>query len=316
MSVDGLASFARLAHLTAPLFLLVFVGYALSRWGRWPKVASDALTRFVFVVAIPAFLFRLMSDFSRLPPVDARLLIAYFGGCAALYVLARVIGARAFRMDGAQQSIFAVGTIFSNNVLLGIPLAKITLGDESLPAVSLVLVFNSFVLWTLVTVSIEWARKRDFSLRGILGTARGVLTNPVVASILLGTVFGFSGMVLPGMVDHTLLLVSQAAVPMSLIVLGMGLAEYGIRADWRASVALTALKLAVLPLVVYGIARALALPLRETQAVVMMASLPVGANVYLMARQFGALEGPVASSLVLSTLLAAATTPLILALIH
>jgi hypothetical protein len=35
-----------------------------------------------------------------------------------------------------------------------------------------------------------------------------------------------------------------------------------------------------------------------------------------MARQFGALEGPVASSLVLSTLLAAATTPLILALVH
>lgn len=316
MSVDALASFARLASLTAPLFLLVFVGYALSRWARWPKVASDALTRFVFVVAIPAFLFRLMSDFSRLPPVDARLLIAYFGGCALLYVLSRVVAARAFRMDGAQQSIFAVGTIFSNNVLLGIPLAKITLGDASLPTVSLVLVFNSFVLWTLVTVSIEWARNRDFSPRGIARTARDVLTNPVVAGILLGTVFGFTGLALPAMVDETLQLVSQAAVPMSLIVLGMGLAEYGIRHEWRASVALTALKLAALPLLVFALARALALPLLETQAVVMMASLPVGANVYLMARQFGALEGPVASSLVLSTLLAALSTPLILALVH
>jgi predicted permease len=316
MSVDALGSFAHLASLTAPLFVLVFVGYALSRWGRWPKVASDALTRFVFVVAIPAFLFRLMSDFSRLPPVDARLLVAYFGGCALLYVLARVVAARAFRMDGAQQSIFAVGTIFSNNVLLGIPLAKITLGDASLPAVSLVLIFNSFVLWTLVTVSIEWARNRDFSPRGIARTARDVVTNPVVAGILLGTAFGFTGLVLPAMVDEPLKLVSQAAVPMSLIVLGMGLAEYGIRAEWRASVALTALKLAALPLLVYAVARALALPLRETQAVVMMASLPVGANVYLMARQFGSLEGPVASSLVLSTLLAAATTPLILALVH
>jgi len=316
MNLDALASFAHLANLTAPLFLLVFVGYALSRWGRWPKVASDALTRFVFVVAIPAFLFRLMSDFSRLPPVDARLLFAYFGGCALLYVLARVVAARAFRMDGAQQSIFAVGTIFSNNVLLGIPLAKITLGDASLPAVSLVLVFNSFVLWTLVTVSIEWARNRDFSPRGIARTARDVVTNPVVAGILLGTLFGFTGLALPGMIDETLELISQAAVPLSLIVLGMGLAEYGIRDEWRASVALTVLKLAALPLLVYAVARAIALPLRETQAVVMMAALPVGANVYLMARQFGTLEGPVASSLVLSTLLAAATTPLILTLVH
>jgi len=46
-----------------------------------------------------------------------------------------------------------------------------------------------------------------------------------------------------------------------------------------------------------------------------MASLPVGANVYLMAREFNAMEGPVASSLVLTTALAAVTTPLLLALL-
>ena len=63
--------------------------------------ASDALTRFVFSVAIPAFLFRLMSDFSRLPPVDARLLIAYFGGCLVVFALGRVIAATLFRLDGA-----------------------------------------------------------------------------------------------------------------------------------------------------------------------------------------------------------------------
>ncbi len=164
-------SFLALATLTAPLFLLVLVGYALSRWGRWPKAGSDALTRFVFAVAIPALLFRLMSDFSRLPPVDARLLLAYFGGCVVTFVVARVVAAKAFGMDGASQSIFGVGTIFSNTVLLGIPLAKVTLGDAALPSVSLVIVFNSLLLWTLVTVSVEWARNRDLSARGLGRTA-------------------------------------------------------------------------------------------------------------------------------------------------
>jgi predicted permease len=46
-----------------------------------------------------------------------------------------------------------------------------------------------------------------------------------------------------------------------------------------------------------------------------MASLPVGANVYLMAKEFKAMEGPVAGSLVLTTALAAVTTPLLLALL-
>jgi len=292
--------------------VLVFVGYALSRWGGWPTTVSDALTRFTFAVAIPAFLFRLMMDFRSLPPVDARLLIAYFGGSLVLFIVSRVVAARAFAMDGVSQTIFAMGTIFSNNVLLGIPLAKIILGDASMPSVSLVVVFNSLVLWTLVTVSVEWARKGDVSLRGLARTARNVALNPVVGSILLGIGFSFTGLAMPRVVTDTLGLMSTAAVPMSLIVLGMGLAEYGVGQGIAPSIALSLLKLVAAPLAVYGIARALALPPIETQAVVMLSSLPVGANVYIMARQFDALQAPVATSLVLTTALAAFTTPLLL----
>lgn len=308
-------AFSQLLSLTAPLFLLVLLGFALTRWAGWPKAISDALTRFVFSVAVPTLLFRLMSDFSRLPPTDARLLIAFFGGCFVVFLLGRLIAQRLFRMDGVSQSVFALGGIFSNNVLLGVPLAKVTLGDASLPTVSLVLVFNSLLLWTLVTVSVEWARHRALSWSGYLQAAKAVLTNPVVASILVGSGYGLTGLPLPGLVDRTLELVSQAAVPLSLIALGMGLGEYGIREGWRESAAICALKLVAQPLVVYVLALALALPPPETQAIVMLASLPVGANVYLMSRQFNTLGGPVASSLVISTALAAATTPLILALI-
>jgi predicted permease len=304
----------QLVGLTAPLFLLVLLGFALSRFG-WPRTASDALTRFVFSVAVPTLLFRLMSDFSRLPRVDARLLIAFFGGCFIVYTVSRVVAATLFRMDGVGQSVFAMGAIFSNNVLLGIPLAKVTLGEASLPAVSLVLVFNSLTLWTLVTVSVEWARHRDFSLRGLRRTMKGVATNPVVASILGGTAFGFLGVPLPSIIGDTMAMIGQAAIPLSLIALGMGLAEFGVREGWRESAAITILKLVAQPLAVYAIALALSLPPLETAAVVMLAALPVGANVYLMSRHFGVLSGAIASSIVLTTALAAVTTPLTLTLL-
>jgi predicted permease len=308
-------AFGHIVVLTVPLFLLVLLGYSLTRWGGWPKTVSEALSRFVFSVAIPALLFRLMSDFSRLPPVDHRLLIAYFGSCFIVFALGRVIAGRIFHLDGVSQSVFALGGIFPNNVLLGIPLAKITLGEASLPVVSLVLVFNSLILWTLVTVSVEWARHRTVSWRGYWRAAKAVLTNPVVASILIGTAWGWSGLPLPAVIDQTMELVGNAAVPLSLIALGMGLAEYRIREGWRISAAMSALKLVVQPAIVFALARALALPPLETQAIVMLASLPVGANVYLMSRQFDTLGGPVGASLIISTALAAATTPLILALI-
>jgi hypothetical protein len=307
--------FLHFAGLTAPLFLLVFFGYALSSFAHWPRTATDALTRFVFTVAMPALLFRLMSDFSRLPPVDARVLAAFFGGCLVVYVVGRLAARWLFRMDGISQSVFAMGGIFSNNVLLGLPIAQVTLGETALPAVSLVLVFNSLVLWTLVTVSVEWARHRELSFTGFARTARGVVTNPIVASILAGTAFGFSGLALPGVVDRTLEMIATAALPLSLIALGMGLSEFGIRAGWRVSVAISTLKLAAQPLAVYALALLLGLSPLDVAVVVLLAALPVGANVYLMARQFDVLGGPVASGIVLTTALGAITTPIALALV-
>ena len=308
-------AFWHLVTLTAPLFALVALGYALVAWWRWPPAVGDALTRFVFAIAVPVLLFRLMSDFSNLPPVDPRLLFAYFGGCVIVFAVARIAGRFGFGMDGAAQTIFGLGTIFSNNVLLGIPLAKLTLGDAAMPAFSLVLVFNALLLWTLCTASVEWARHGSPSLAGIGQTLREVLANPIVASILAGTAWSYTGMAVPALVDRTMDMVGQAAVPLSLIALGMGLAEYGVRSGWRESLAITGLKLVAFPLVVFGLAHALSLPPRETQAIVLMAALPVGANVYLMSRQFDTLGGPVAASLVLSTAAAAATTPLALALL-
>jgi predicted permease len=205
--------------------------------------------------------------------------------------------------------------VFSNNVMLGLPLAKATLGPASMPSVALVLVFNSLTLWTLVSVSVEWARHGEFSVRGFAKTAFGVLTNPVVASILGGTLYGLAGFHLPGPVATGLSAVAYLAGPAALLVLGMGLVEYGVGAGWQQSVAITALKLVAQPVVVWLLAALLHLPPMESKVVVLLASMSVGVNVYLMAVQFKSMQGPVAGSLVLSTALAALTTPILLALL-
>ncbi|MGH6622709.1 MAG: AEC family transporter, partial [Burkholderiaceae bacterium] len=231
------------------------------------------------------------------------------------FVIGRIVGAWLFRLDGVGQSVFALGGIFSNNVLLGVPLAKVLLGDAAMPTISLIIVFNTLTLWMLVTVSVEWARNGDMSLRGFTKTIKGLLTNPVIASILAGAAFGLTGLTLPAMIDKPLSLMADSATPLALVVLGMGLAEYGVRSGWRAGTAIAFLKLIGQPLVIWVIAWLIGLPLLETQAAVLLASLSVGVNVYLMAREFDAMQSAVASSMVLSTVLAVVTTPLALALV-
>ena len=301
--------------LSFSLFLLVLLGYLLMRLGKWPKEVAGALSKFVFNVAFPALLFNTMSQFSSLPPVDVRLLFAFFGSCIIVFIVGRLIAKNLFKLDGVAQSVFALDGIYSNNVFLGIPLAKMTLGEEALPAVALVVAFNALLLWVLVTISTEWALHGSLSLRGITKTARNVLTNPIVASILLGLLYDASGLPLPSLLKAPLQMTAQAASPMALIALGMGLAEYGIREEWRQSVAITGLKLILQPLTVWILARAIGLPKLETQAIVLLASISVAVNVYLMADQFKTMKSAVASSMVLSLLLAIFTAPIAIALI-
>jgi malonate transporter len=318
MPTGTVAAMSVLIHqvtLSAPLFLLVLAGYGLIRVGRWDEAIGDALGRFVFAAALPAMLFRLMSGLSTLPPVDARLLIAFFGSCLVVFALGRLVAWKLFALDGVSQSVFALGGVFSNNVLLGLPIARLLLGEAALPAVALVLVFNSLILWTLVTVSVEWARHGELSARGFGATLKSVLTNPVVVAILSGTVFGMSGVALPAVLDTTLGMVAGMAAPLALIALGMGISRYRVREGLPLASAIIVIKLLVQPLVVWAIARAIGLPPLETQVVVLLASIAVGVNVYLMASQFQVLQGAVAASIVLSTLASSITTPLLLALL-
>jgi malonate transporter and related proteins len=298
--------------LCAPLFATVFGGYAIAKLPFWRPRWTQLATKVVFGVLLPALLFHKLSDVASLPPVDTRLLLAFFGGCSVVFVIGRLVAVALFRLDGVGQSVFALGGIFSNNVLLGLPLVRSTLGAAAVPSAALVIVFNSLTLWTLVSVSIEWARHGAISRSGFVRTAAGVLTNPIVASILAGAAFSYSGLRLPDAVETVLVALATIAGPAALLVLGMGLASHGMRSGLRESVAISALKLFVQPFVVWMLARALALPPMESKVVVVLASMSVGANVYLMATQFERLEAAVATSLVVSTLSAAITTPLLL----
>ena len=307
-------SFVEAFELALPLYLLVLIGYLLARFGEWPPSVAEALSRFVFVVAIPAMLFGLTSNLARLPPIDVRVLVAYFGACLLVFGAGRVIAAKVFHEDGVGQSVFAMGAIYGNTVMLGLPIAKAAIGEAAVPSLALVLVTNTLVMWTLATTSVEWARGGQLSRLGLLKTLRSVLTNPIVASILIGTLWSATGLPLPWAIKGTMDLLGSAAVPLALVSVGFGLSSYRAREGMREALAITALKLIALPGAVWIIARLIGLPPLETQVVVLLSSISVGVNAYLMAREFRSLEGPVSTALLLSTVFSAITVPLVLLL--
>lgn len=227
-----------------------------------------------------------------------------------MFIVGRLLATRLFNLDGVAASVFALGGIFSNNVMLGIPVATVLLGPEALPPVALVLVFNSLILWTLLTVSVEWAKQGSFSLEGLWRTLLGVLKNPLIIGILSGTARSFLQRPLPLLAAEPLKMLASLAAPLSLVTLGMSPAHYRVRDGLKESYTICLLKLVLQPMTVWAIAWLTDLPPLESKVVVLLGSMAVGVNVYLMSQKFNVITGPAAASMLFSTVFAAVTTPI------
>lgn len=310
-----LHAFATQFYALLPFFILIATGYILVRVFRWSNTFTEGLTRFLFNLAIPVMLFGVMSRFHTQEEMDPRLIIAYFGASFILFFIAQIYVKWILKRSAREAAVFGMGGIFSNNVMIGIPLIMLFMGSEAIAVSALVISFNALLLWSLVSVAIEWADHGSLSLKGFLLTFRGVLKNPIVIGIMLGLLVSFLRVPMPTFATHTIEMFSDMVAPLSLLVLGMGLAKYRLGANLKLSLNITFFKLILHPLIIWGVALLMGLPPFETKAIVILGSIATGMNVYLMALKFQVIEDAVASSIILTTILSAVTTPIIVVLL-
>ena len=299
---------------TLPLFILILLGFLAVKLGRWQKTVTDSLTKFTFYIAFPIMLFQIMSHFSEQSEIDIKLLLVFFGGSFIVFAIGCLIASKIFKLNGSQSTLFAMGGIYTNTVFVGIPIIKMLLGDQAIPIVAIIVIFNALILWTLATVSIEFVQMGKLSGHSFIKALKNVSKNPIIIGIFTGIAVNYIVLPIPNFINQSTKMVSDMTAPLSLIVLGMGLAEYKIRDQFLITGSICILKLAILPIVTYIVGKLLGLPTLELQVVVLLSSVSIAINCYMMARQFEVLQGPIASSLLISTALSSVTTPLILSI--
>ena len=206
---------------------------------------------------------------------------------------------------------------FAFTVAIPTLLFRLMSNITQLPAPKLgVPISNAFLMWTFATVQIEFSRSRSPSLSKTIyqGTMRS-LRNPIVIGIILGLLWSLTGLQMPVPLKKTVDLMANAASPVALFAVGVGLTQYKLRSHFETTGLITVLKLGVQPVVVFLLGRLMGLTGPELQAVCLLGCLPVGVNVYIMAQEFNVLQGPTANSLLLTTVLAAVTLPAVLSLL-
>jgi predicted permease len=302
--------------IVAPVFALIAAGYVAVLFRFVSETANKGISEFAFSIAIPALLFRTVV-ISEFPAVSAfHVWGAYYGSLALVWFAALLIS-RLLRQEREDGPVFAIGSVYSNIVMLGIPLTLSALGSQAAGPMALILSVNTPLLWLCGTLQMAWTdRKRSGSAVSlVLPIVLDLARNPIMIALGLGLLWRLTGLGLHPVVDRTVELLAQAGSPTALIALGINLFRFEIRGAKLGIVAICALKLLAMPALAWILAQLLQLPPLVTAVVVLFAAMPTGANAYIFAIQYQRLVNPVSGSVALGTLLAAATLPVIVLLV-
>jgi len=305
-----------------PVFLLIAVGFAVARLRVVGDEGVKALSDLAFVLFLPALLFRSMArtDFASFPALAPG---AYFAVAVVLFLLSYTL-LRRRGIAPRRAAVFGMSGVFANTVMVGIPLVRLAFGEPGLAVLLSIIALHALVLLTVATLVIEFgeaaARDEGVAMRRGLGTlgevAKAAVLHPVILPILAGFAWGLTGWTLPGPIDATLALIGSAAPTLCLILLGASLVRFELRAHWSIALRLTAMKSLVHPAAVYCAGRWLfGLDPLTLAVLTVAASLPVGANVYLLARRYQVGIEVVSAGATLSTIATGLTIGPLLALL-
>ena len=292
----------------APVFLLIFIGHGLKRWGVFEGGFWMGVERLTYFLLFPALLVETLAEAEIAAGVAGPMALAMIAGVLAVTAIALLLRTR-LRADGPGFSSIYQGAV-RPNTYVGLAVAA---GAFGRPGVSLaaICVAATVPLVNLLSVAVL-SRYAGASAARARAVAVAVATNPLILACLTGILLNLTGLGLPPVLDRLLAALGSASLPLGLMAVGAGL-DLGAarRAGPRVGIA-AAFKLLLLPGLTASALLAFGVGGTAYGSALLYASLPCSASAYVLARQLGGDAALTASIITFQTLAAILTMPLVL----
>ena len=291
-----------LLEVILPVFLVTGFGYAAVWRGYLSDAAMDGLVKFTQNFAIPCLLFRAISTLNLGENFDPALLGSFYAG-ATLSFIAGMFGARLLFHRPWEDSI-AIGfcTLFSNSVLLGLPITERAFGTSALAPNYAIVALHAPFCYILGFTVMEIVRASGGGLRRAAGSILGsVARNALMIGIALGFLVNVTAFPLPGIVIDAADLMAQAALPAALFGLGGVLYRYRPEGDAGTIAMVCGISLIFHPAAVWLSGNAAGLSTGQFRSAVLTAAMAPGVNTYIFANIYGVAKRVAASSVLVGT---------------
>jgi malate permease and related proteins len=286
-----------------PIFVVACVGFILARRFR---AEVRTLSTVAFNSLSPCLVFNQLVTAQVSGSQSLR--VAAF--CVLLTVSIGIIARLAsvpLRLDRLTLSSFLLVAMFSNSGNYALPVVLFAFGREALAFASVYFVTSAILIYTAGVLVAA-------SGRGSVGLAlTRLLKVPAIYALAAAIIVLWTHTTVPPVVMRPIGLLSDAAIPVMLLVLGMQLERAVLPKHPLAVAAAVVLSLGVAPLIAFGLTWLLGLTGAARQAAIIEASMPAAVITTVLALEFD-LDATFSTSVVFfTTLLSPITLVLLIA---
>lgn len=296
-------------NVILPVFALMATGYLAVKFRLFPAEGVRGLVQFVNNFATPCLLFHAMatSDFST--TFNWSVIGPFYVGAVTSFVLGAVIARKVFRNKIDEGVASGFSAMFTNTVLIGIPIMQRAYGQPALATAFSIIAFHASVLITVGMVTMELVRRDGASMSKTL--ARAVLRvaiNPLMWGIAAGVIFNLMGWKLIEPADAFVSMMAAAVTPAALFGLGGALNEYRLRESWAQALTMSLFKLLLQPIIAYLLMRYLLnVPHEYARYGVLLAAMPSGINAFVFATYYNRGINVATNTILITTVLSIVT---------
>lgn len=237
------------------------------------------------------------------------LVVIYYG---VLVLLSGPV-ASVLRVKKKHYNLYRLMLIFSNVGFMGIPVITSIYGKEAMLLIAFYNLGYNLLLYTYGIYLASTGEETEQKVEDAKGAGWKKLLNLGVASCLISILIFVSGVTMPDSVCTFFDYVGNAAVPLSMILIGASVAQGGKKEfflDGKMYVFM-AIKMLAIPIAAALLMRLVSWPALVEGVFILMFAMPVGSIVVMLAAEGGADEIECTKGSILTTLLSVLTIPVV-----
>ncbi|MDE3274074.1 AEC family transporter [Pseudoalteromonas sp. G4] len=290
-----------------PLVVLVLLGYLAIRTGRVSQSTISEISKITFSWLFPLFLFINIAQANLSGVLSYSVFLTFYGAVFMTFLFTYLVSPRVFKKVNESRAVFALGSTYSNTVIVGLPILISLISPNVTALVFLIISFHSAMLFAATSFFTSVTTNKAFDVKSFL---LELCKNPLLVGIYAGLLMNLTGIDFPEFISSSLHLLTKPALTLALFILGANLYQYRLAGSYGQIATASLIKLILLPLFTLLLAHEVfQLSQNLVLTLVVLTACPTGVNAYIVACQQNYGQSVVAGTVVMSTLLSVITIP-------